>query len=140
MSKLGSYIDNLMTIVIDRNQRVFVRELALENLKKLNEDIASFIFNHIDEIETLEDGNVKDAEEAYEKFWTCDICGDSTKEVDYDYLSNTDHLSCVLKQEQEASSFPKNYDEDKANERMEIIGQNGPSGEHYDKNQTELEL
>ena len=92
MSKLGSYIDNLMTIVIDRNQRVFVRELALENLKKLNEDIASFIFNHIDEIETLD------------------------------------------------SSFPKDYDEDKANKRMEIIGQNGPTGEHYNKNQTELEL
>ena len=38
------------------------------------------------------------------------------------------------------SSFPKDYDEDKANKRMEIIGQNGPTGEHYNKNQTELEL
>ena len=30
--------------------------------------------------------------------------------------------------------------QDEANQRMDIIGQNGPTGEHYDKNQTELEL
>ena len=38
------------------------------------------------------------------------------------------------------SIVPKGYDEDEANQRMDIIGQNGPTGEHYDKNQTELEL
>ena len=38
------------------------------------------------------------------------------------------------------SILPKVYDEDEANQRMDIIGQNGPTGEHYDKNQTELEL
>ena len=36
--------------------------------------------------------------------------------------------------------FPNGYDEDEANERMNIIGQNGPTGVHYNKNQTELEL
>lgn len=30
--------------------------------------------------------------------FTCTICGKSTKEVEYDYLVNRDHLECVLKQ------------------------------------------
>ena len=31
--------------------------------------------------------------------WTCGICGKHTHEVDYDYLSGTDHLGCVLEKE-----------------------------------------
>ncbi len=92
MDKLGSYITNLMLIIQDKEQNNVVRDLALEKLKKLSTDMSEFIFNWIDEIETLD------------------------------------------------SNFPKDYDEDKANKRMEIIGQNGPTGEHYNKNQTELEL
>ena len=92
MNKLGSYITKLMTIVVDKEQEEFVRELALEELKKISEDIGSFIFEYIDEIEELN------------------------------------------------SIVPKGYDEDEANQRMDIIGQNGPTGDHYDKNQTELEL
>ena len=76
MDKLGSYITNLMLIIQDKEQNNVVRDLALEQLKKLSTDMSEFIFNWIDEIETLD------------------------------------------------SSFPKDYDEDKANKRMEIIGQN----------------
>ena len=32
--------------------------------------------------------------------WTCDICGEHTHEVEYDYLGNgTNHLQCELKLE-----------------------------------------
>ncbi len=32
--------------------------------------------------------------------WVCEICGENTFEVDYDYLgSGTNHLGCELKQE-----------------------------------------
>ena len=31
--------------------------------------------------------------------WTCELCGKHTHEVDYDYLSGTDHLECVLEKE-----------------------------------------
>ena len=35
-----------------------------------------------------------------ENSWICNICGDSTFEVDYDYIgSGTNHLQCELKQE-----------------------------------------
>lgn len=33
--------------------------------------------------------------------FTCQYCGKDTSEVEYDYLSGTDHLSCALKQEQD---------------------------------------
>ena len=31
--------------------------------------------------------------------WTCSICGESTEEIEYDYLVGYDHLGCVLKVE-----------------------------------------
>jgi len=31
--------------------------------------------------------------------WTCAICGESTHDVDNDYLAGWDHLQCVLQQE-----------------------------------------
>ena len=36
----------------------------------------------------------------YLDHWTCDICGDNTHEVDYDYIgTGTNHLGCELKEE-----------------------------------------
>ena len=35
----------------------------------------------------------------YLDYWTCDYCNKNTHEIDYDYLSGTDHLECCLKAE-----------------------------------------
>ena len=102
MDKLGLYITNLMLIVNDGKQTSFVRKLALDKLKELSKDLSDFIFNWIDEIETLPESKNK---KTYEEFWTCGICGDPTNEVDYDYLSDTDHLECVLKSEQNSKQL-----------------------------------
>ena len=32
--------------------------------------------------------------------WVCQYCCKSTKDVEYDYLSGTDHLQCALKHEE----------------------------------------
>tara|TARA_B100002019_G_scaffold221587_1_gene194436 strand:- start:303 stop:518 length:216 start_codon:yes stop_codon:yes gene_type:complete len=53
MNKLGSHITNLMLTIRDKEEKPFLRELALEELKKLHDDTASFIFEWIDEIEEL---------------------------------------------------------------------------------------
>ena len=53
MNKLGLYITNLMLTIRDTEEKGFNRELALEQLKELNEDISAFIFDWIDEIESL---------------------------------------------------------------------------------------
>ena len=47
------------------------------------------------------DGIEKPYEKEYLDYWKCDLCGDHTHEVDYDYIgSGTNHLSCELKQEE----------------------------------------
>ena len=53
----------------------------------------------------------------------------------FNYIDEIEELSSKWPMQ-----FPNGYDEDEANERMNIIGQNGPTGVHYNKNQTELEL
>ena len=46
MNKLGNYITQLMTTVIDKEQEQFVKELALSELTRLNVDINDFIRKH----------------------------------------------------------------------------------------------
>ena len=46
MNKLGNYITQLMTTVIDLDENQFVKDLALEELKRLDVDINSFIRKH----------------------------------------------------------------------------------------------
>ena len=58
MNKLGSYITKLMTTILDSEQEEFVRELALNELKRLNVDVNEFIRKNTkdisDEIEKTE--------------------------------------------------------------------------------------
>ena len=56
MDKLGLHITNLMLTIRDTEEKPFVRELALEELKKLHDDTASIIFEWMDEIEDLTSG------------------------------------------------------------------------------------
>ena len=70
MNKLGNYITQLMTTVIDKEQEQFVKDLALSELTRLNVDVNDFIRKHtkddIDKIKETEkkllqeDKNVKD--------------------------------------------------------------------------------
>ena len=114
-NKLGSYINNLMDTIKNTDEKSFLRALALDELKKLNDDISQFAFLHMDEVETLPEfkSDTSDrAKEAYMKHWTCRICNKNTHEVEYDYLSGTDHLECVLKQEE--------FFQEKGNNQLEL--------------------
>ncbi len=46
MNKLGSYITKLMTTILDSEQEQFVKELALNELTRLNVDVGEFINKH----------------------------------------------------------------------------------------------
>ena len=46
MNKLGSYITKLMTTVLESKQEQFVKDLALNELKRLNVDVNEFIGKH----------------------------------------------------------------------------------------------
>ena len=58
MNKLGNYITKLMTTVLDSEQEQFVKDLALNELKRLNVDVNEFIRKNTkdisDEIEKTE--------------------------------------------------------------------------------------
>ena len=44
--------------------------------------------------------------------WTCSICGESTYEVEYDYIgSGTNHLGCELKSQKEIDEYIEDIDE-----------------------------
>ena len=60
MDKLGSFINNLMVTIVDKEERFFVRKLAFDEVQKLNHDITNFIFKYIDE---MEDGPWNDENE-----------------------------------------------------------------------------
>ena len=54
-NKLGNYISNLMTVILDSNQDQFVKDLALGELRRLYVDLEDFLRKHQkDESEELE--------------------------------------------------------------------------------------
>ena len=70
MNKFGAYISSLMTTVLDKEQEQFVKDLAWNELKRINADVEQFLRKHKrdDEEESKEtvkqllqeDKNVKD--------------------------------------------------------------------------------
>jgi hypothetical protein len=96
-NKLGSYINNLMTTIIDREEKWFNRGLAYNELTSLK--------NNINEV-----------------------------------LINYDELGMIAKpkDEKDKDQLELNFDtkqswSEKDEQRMDIIGQNGNDGIHYDK-------
>ena len=55
MDKLGLYINNLMTTVIDKEEKFFLRKLAFGELHKLKSDISDFLARYIDEFDGVPD-------------------------------------------------------------------------------------
>lgn len=60
-----------------------------------NEEVAS-ILNRLNNIVE----NRRAESEELQAMWKCRYCGKDTSEVEYDYLSGTDHLGCVLENSQ----------------------------------------
>jgi|TARA_Y100000310_G_scaffold107863_1_gene106337 hypothetical protein len=47
-NKTGPYLQKLMTIVLDSEQEIFIRELAISELKRVKESLEEFLFEHQD--------------------------------------------------------------------------------------------
>ena len=81
----------------------------LKEIKKLRKEVKEVKNILTDEtsrkyVQKLID-NVKEEElsKEYLEHWTCDLCGENTHEVEYDYLGNNrNHLGCELKAENES--------------------------------------
>ena len=46
MSKYGSYIQKLMTVVLDKDQDEFVQQMAWNELNRLGEGVKEFLIKH----------------------------------------------------------------------------------------------
>ena len=55
MDKLGLYINNLMTAVVDKEEKFFLRKLAFGELNKLKSDVSDFLARYIDEFDGIPD-------------------------------------------------------------------------------------
>ena len=55
MDKLGLYINNLMTAVVDKEEKFFLRKLAFEELLKLKSDVSDFLARYVDEFDGIPD-------------------------------------------------------------------------------------
>ena len=96
-NKLGSYINNLMTTIIDREEKWFNRGPAYNELTSLKNNINEVLINY-DEL-----GMIPKTTDGKDK----------------------DQLELNFDKKQSWS--------EKDEERMDIIGQNGNDGLHYDK-------
>ena len=55
MDKLGLYINNLMTSVVDKEEKFFLRKLAFEELHKLKSDVSDFLARYLDKFDGIPD-------------------------------------------------------------------------------------
>ena len=55
MDKLGLYINNLMTSVVDKEEKFFLRKLAFEELHKLKSDVSDFLARYVDKFDGIPD-------------------------------------------------------------------------------------
>ena len=49
-NKLGLYVSNLMATIVDKEEKVFVRKLAFNELENIGRDISSFLTAYISEL------------------------------------------------------------------------------------------
>ena len=49
-NKLGLYVSNLMATIVDKEEKVFVRKLAFNELENISKDISSFLAKYVSEI------------------------------------------------------------------------------------------
>ena len=55
MDKLGLYINNLMTSVVDKEEKFFLRKLAFGELHKLKSDVSDFLARYVDKFDGIPD-------------------------------------------------------------------------------------
>jgi hypothetical protein len=107
--------DRIQTLMVEIAANIeLVSKAKKEGMKELEQKRNyDFIMNEMSEGEKEHlvawrghDGVEKMYEKEYLEHWKCELCGDHTHEVDYDYLgSGTNHLKCELEYQNEYNSY-----------------------------------
>ena len=58
-NKLGAYIQKLMTVILDKEEGQFNKDLAYSELKRLNSDVSQFLVKHYKDHDLQEEHNEK---------------------------------------------------------------------------------
>jgi len=96
---------DLKTFMTDETSKNYVQAL-IDNVNKGNKSVGDYLEKPTSLERFLEkpkyeiDRYKEEISKEYLEQWTCDICGEHTHEVEYDYIgSNFNHLGCELKEE-----------------------------------------
>ena len=97
-------IANIIVATIRTNKGWY---LDLNHSKKQEEEDKKMIESHMTE------------EWKARETWVCDICGENTFDVDWDYIgSGTNHLGCELRLEQDENYRKKNWSQKKHEDKV----------------------
>ena len=115
------FVQGVVGGVLNRHKN---RPLDKNRIATLSDEIAAVKDANLETTNPLDikmwkgwDGVERPYEKEYLDYWTCDLCGDHTHEVDYDYLGNNrNHLKCELEYENE---YNAHLDKGR-NEQMEL--------------------
>ena len=95
IKKLRKEVKEVKNILTDETSRDYVQALIDNNL------VCNY--SGLPSTKSYGDNSSIKNEELSQEYldqWTCDICGEHTHEVEYDYLgSNRNHLGCELREE-----------------------------------------
>jgi len=95
IKKLRKEVKEVKNILTDETSRDYVQALIDNNL------VCNY--SGLPSTKSYGDNSSIKNEELSQEYldqWTCDICGEHTHEVEYDYLGNNrNHLGCELKEE-----------------------------------------
>ena len=58
-NKLGAYIQKLMTVIVDKDEEQFNKDLAYSELKRLNTDVSEFLLKNRTDDEEEKEHNEK---------------------------------------------------------------------------------
>ena len=58
-NKLGAYIQKLMTVIVDKEEEQFNKDLAYSELKRLNTDVSEFLLKNRTDDEEEKEHNEK---------------------------------------------------------------------------------
>ena len=58
-NKLGAYIQKLMTVILDKEEEQFTKDLAYSELKRLNTDVSEFLLKNRKDDEEEKEHNEK---------------------------------------------------------------------------------
>ena len=98
LNTINKIVDEHLDFLLEVRQDEEVYKDDINDIGKMASDVLSALSKHSDLLHALS-GDEKE-------LWTCEKCGKSTFETDYDYLVHPKlHLGCALQEDEQMANF-----------------------------------